>query len=225
MGQINVTALSLGWLSQTHWVARALVVFSLTSALMAVYYATTQQRTIGRLLDAKAIRKWIRGRHDRMNWYGNVHSCEPEDFIPPQSYPLDVKNTLLRSSFVPAITAVITMAAPQALLSISVFALLTALGVYLGFTWTRHLDPLAGYNDSRNVFIVYLVGLSVCFIVYSISSLVQDQDERSEYEIAAHNCENWMATNPETLATWGYETHLEPYYNSIRLERLGNTSD
>ena len=28
---------------------------------MAVYYATTQQRNMGRLLDAKDIRLWIRG--------------------------------------------------------------------------------------------------------------------------------------------------------------------
>jgi hypothetical protein len=51
----------LNALSQTHWVARACFVLSLTFALMAVYYATTQQRTLGRLLKAKDVRLWIRG--------------------------------------------------------------------------------------------------------------------------------------------------------------------
>lgn len=47
MAQIAINTLSLSGLSQTHWVAKGLLVFSLTSALMAVYYATTQHRALG----------------------------------------------------------------------------------------------------------------------------------------------------------------------------------
>ncbi len=53
--------LSLNSLNQTHWVARARFVLSVTFALMAVYYATTQPRTLGQLLNAKDVRLWIRG--------------------------------------------------------------------------------------------------------------------------------------------------------------------
>lgn len=64
MAQIAVTALSLSDLSRSHWVARGFLVFSLTAALMAVYYATTQQRTMGRLLTVRQVRQWIRGGID-----------------------------------------------------------------------------------------------------------------------------------------------------------------
>lgn len=55
VAQIAITGLSLNFLSQTHWVARTCFVLSLTFALMAVYYSTTQQRTLGRLLKAKGV--------------------------------------------------------------------------------------------------------------------------------------------------------------------------
>jgi len=177
---------------------------------MAVYYACTQQRTIGRLLDARNIRKWIRGgrNQNRPVKYMPFCQCEPEDFNPPRGYRADVKEALIRSSFIPSISAVVTMAAPQALLSTSLFALLIALGVYLGFTWSRNLDPLAGIHDSRNVFIVYIAGLGVCLMVYSISSLVQDQDERSVRSVAKLNCEEWLKSNQATVATWGYQVQI-----------------
>ena len=45
--------------------------------------------------------------------------------------------------------------------------LLLALAVYQGFIWTKSLDTVAGNNDSRNVFIAYIVGTGYCleFIV------------------------------------------------------------
>jgi hypothetical protein len=62
VAQIAITTLSSSGLSQTHWLAKGLLVFSLTSALMTVYYATTQYRALGRLLRPKHVREWIRGR-------------------------------------------------------------------------------------------------------------------------------------------------------------------
>jgi hypothetical protein len=50
VAQIVFTGFSLNNLSQTHWIARALFVFGVISSLMAVYYATTQQRIMGLLL-------------------------------------------------------------------------------------------------------------------------------------------------------------------------------
>ncbi|ELR07678.1 hypothetical protein VC83_03727 [Pseudogymnoascus destructans] len=61
VAQIAITGLSLDSLSQTHWVARGAFVLILTSSLMAVYYATTQQRMLGRLLQAEQVGLWIRG--------------------------------------------------------------------------------------------------------------------------------------------------------------------
>jgi len=58
------------------------------------------------------------------------------------------------------------------LLSASLGCILIAFGVYFGFTWTRKLDEDASRDDSRNVFIVYVMGLAVSWLVYSISGLI-----------------------------------------------------
>ncbi|CZS93649.1 uncharacterized protein RAG0_03831 [Rhynchosporium agropyri] len=55
VAQIAITCLSLDNLSHTHWIVKAFFVFSITSSLIAVYYASTQQRVMGRLLQAKQV--------------------------------------------------------------------------------------------------------------------------------------------------------------------------
>lgn len=95
------------------------------------------------------------------------------------------------------------MTAPQAVLSAAVFALLIALGIYLGFTWTRSLDTNASIYDSRNVFITYIVGLGVCLGVYSISALIQNEDNDIEYMIVRRNSCNWLSAHPDHAGRWG----------------------
>ena len=69
------------------------------------------------------------------------------------------------------------------LLSASLNAFLVGLGVYFGYVWTRNLDESAGSSASRAVFIVYVVGLALCYGVYALSSLVAaDQSQISEWD-------------------------------------------
>ena len=246
MAQIAVTALSLGNLSRSHRVARGFLVFSLTSALMAVYYTTTQQRTMGRLLTAKQVRMWIRGgtvsenlrivpgldailsllgatTGIRMleNWLGQFRSgvlstvlfesgstfrCQDSEELYVRTIPIQdpktLEYTIIRRCFTPSVASVITLSAPQMVLTASLVAFVIALGIYLGFTWTRELDAEAGIYDSRNVFIMYTVGLGVCISVYSISSLIQDQDVRSEHNILKDYLHDYIQKHPQILPTY-----------------------
>lgn len=72
VAQISVSALGLANLSQTHWVARGLLMLSLTSALLAVYYSTTQYRSLGQLLQPEQIRLWIRGGRRNQDLSGRI---------------------------------------------------------------------------------------------------------------------------------------------------------
>jgi hypothetical protein len=144
LAQIAITALSLEDLSQIHWTARAFFIFSLVSSIIAVYYATRQYHILGRCLRAEQVKAWIMNKD------------------PSTGANLDT----------PSVASVITVSAPNMLLSSSLNSFLVGLGVYLGFTWTRNLDETAGVNSSRAVFITYIVGLSVCYGVYALSSAV-----------------------------------------------------
>jgi len=120
------------------------------SSIIAVYYASKQYRILGRCLQADQIKAWIKNETDRRK-----HSLRNVD-----------------DEFLPSAASVLTISAPNMLLSASLNAFLIGLGVYLGFVWTRNLDALAGPHDSRDVFITYVISLAVCYGVYSLSGVV-----------------------------------------------------
>jgi hypothetical protein len=130
---------------------------------MAVYYSTSQYRILGRCLRAEQVKGWIRStgalHHRNINLQHGNHPG------------------------MPSAAAVLNMSAPSILLSSSLNAFLIGLGVYLGFVWTRNLDEFAGVRGSRAVFVTYIVGLIVCYCVYTLSrAVVADQSYISERE-------------------------------------------
>ncbi|KAL6409946.1 hypothetical protein AUP68_06352 [Ilyonectria robusta] len=149
LAQIAITALSLSELSQAHWVARALFTFSLVSSIIAVYYATEQYRTMVRFLGVNQIKAWITGKSKHTNW--NV-----------ENYPSSA--------------SVLSVSGPGILLSASVYSFLAGFGVYLGYVWRRDLDPVATSDDSKAVFITYIVSVAVCFFAYAISNALVAAD-------------------------------------------------
>lgn len=278
---------------------------SLTSSLMAVYYATTQQRMLGRLLQAEQVRLWIRGgrcgedtarlvpsldeivqrlinrsggqslvdeqsraeprapfvtrlvrtavarpndqrdptseeSHYNNNLLGltghvdgtvtgivqtSLHIAgfvlyligvtpfeflpsDPGDFNPNQRDRRNLKRAIINQCFTPSASSVITVSAPQMLLSTSLCSLLIGFGVYLGFLWTRSLDQTGGVNDSRNVFITYITGLIVSGLVYSISQLFQDDDKRDERAIMEDYLKEYVEKNPGVVRNWGVEAEI-----------------
>jgi hypothetical protein len=74
--------------------------------------------------------------------------------------------------FMPSPAAVLTVSAPNMLLSASLNSFLLGLGTYLAYVWTRHLDTTAGINDSRAIFITYVASLTACYGIYELSGLV-----------------------------------------------------
>lgn len=126
--------------------------------------------------------------------------CEPGDL---DLASLDRQNqvsfdySLMRQCFTPGVIPVIAMSAPIVLLAASVLSEIIAFGIYFGFTWTRDLDANAGLHDSRNVFIMYIVGLGLCTLVYFGSQLIQDEEQGSEYEIVEKYACQYRENNPE----------------------------
>ncbi|KAB2105012.1 hypothetical protein AG0111_0g7137 [Alternaria gaisen] len=161
VAQIAITALSLTDLSNTHWVARASFTFSLVSAIMAAYYATRLYRKLGRCLRANEIKAWIHPTKTTLRY--------PESSV---------------QQWLPSVASVLTVSAPNMLLSASLNTFLVGLGVYFGNVWTRNLDESAGSSASRAVFIVYIVGLALCYGIYALSSLIaSDQSYVSNWDM------------------------------------------
>ena len=138
--------------------------FSLVSSLLAVYYANTQVWRVGYLLLGNGVRAWIRG-----------HSKGPHDYIKENNDQGPSLTKLVVRSLVPAPSSVLTVSAPGLLLSASLYFLLIGFGVYLGFMWTRALDDLAGPDDNRDVFIIYLVSLIFCYGLNSVLDVAHNK--------------------------------------------------
>lgn len=110
------------------------------------------------------MRAWIRG-----------HSKGPHYYIRENEHHGPNLAKLLVRSLAPAPSSVLTVSAPGLLLSASLCFLLVGFGVYLGFMWTRALDDLAGSNDNREVFIIYVVSLIFCYGLCSMSDAAHDR--------------------------------------------------
>lgn len=110
------------------------------------------------------LRAWIRG-----------HSKSFDDYIREDGVQGSKLAQLLVRSLIPAPSSVLIASAPGVLLSASLYFLIIGFGIYLGFMWTRTLDDLAGPDDYRDVFIVYLVSLSFCYGLYSMSDAAHNR--------------------------------------------------
>ena len=96
-------------------------------------------RVLGKLLDAKEMRRWLTNK-SRTN---------------------DQWKT-------PCLLAVLLISCSKRLLDYSIMAYVTGLGVYLGSLWKTQLDKSTeGNNDSRNIFITYMVSV-VLGLVYHL---------------------------------------------------------
>ncbi|KAI1751562.1 hypothetical protein F4782DRAFT_531337 [Xylaria castorea] len=147
IAQVAITVLSLDGLSQVHWNARGSFILSLVSAIMDVYAASTEYRLLCRCVSAEDIKGWIKG--------------------PSNNNPKG--NTGMPA--LPSVASVVTVSAPFALLVVALNSFLVGFGIWLGFVWTKNLDPDSTRGDNRAVFITYAVGLGTCYLVYTASNL------------------------------------------------------
>lgn len=132
----------------------------------------------------------------------NQQPVDPEDYRPTLRDRKGIITEVTEKCFTPGVTSVITISAPQILLSWSLLSLLLGIGLYFGFIWTRNLDTNAGPGDSRNIMIVYLVSVVVCFIVYSASRLIQDDDTTPERTILFEYVAEYVVTHSNVASQW-----------------------
>jgi hypothetical protein len=119
---------------------------------MAVYYASDQYRILGRYLRGDEVKAWI--RNDKRAGKGPHGHRRPSD------------------RDLPSPASVLTISAPNILLSASLNSFLLGLGIYLAYVWIRNLDAAASKNGSRAVFIIYVVSLTSCYGIYKLSRVV-----------------------------------------------------
>ncbi|CCD43743.1 hypothetical protein BofuT4_P009910.1 [Botrytis cinerea T4] len=171
------------------------------------------QRILGRLIKAKDVRHWIRGRKQAVNRIFSMEvgfkldPCEPDDYSPEDLNIRDFKRDFERQCFLPSPLSVITLSAPQMLLSGSLSLLLIGLGIYLGKFWIRELDPTEPAADSRNVFILYFIGLYFSGGMYVVLGWFHGSDKRSESEVIDGYVNRYLSSHADVLSRWNVDRH------------------
>ncbi|KAF5877697.1 uncharacterized protein Bfra_002065 [Botrytis fragariae] len=213
VAQIAITGLSLDSLNKTHWTAKSCFVLSLTFALVSAYYSVTQQRILGRLIKAKDVRDWIRGRKQTVNSILSVSigfkfdPCDPDDYSLADLDIGDFKMDFERRCFLPSPISVVSLSASQILLTSSPTLLLIGLGIYLGQFWVRELDPDKPATDSRNVFILFFIGLYFSGGMYAILGEFDGKDTRLESKIIDEYMSIYLSSHPDVLARWNVDRY------------------
>ncbi|KFY69711.1 hypothetical protein V498_10440, partial [Pseudogymnoascus sp. VKM F-4517 (FW-2822)] len=164
--QVAITALSLPYLSQSHWVARAFFVISLISGTLSVFFAVLLQRIIGSLYEVRTLRAWL----SSVDIYPDMKDLKALENIlqlPSTQSRLDTSEEdveaarNLQENFAAidlkqrrvgavSLFSTVILETPRSMINISLGSFLTGLAVYFGFLWTRNLDTNAGPGDSRN---------------------------------------------------------------------------
>ncbi|EAW25194.1 uncharacterized protein NFIA_106830 [Aspergillus fischeri NRRL 181] len=187
IAQIAMTSLTLPFLSQTHWVSRAFFITSVVSGCLAVYFAVMTQKTVAMLYTARETRAWLAGPlpdeilravHQSESMLDRNPSTELEQVFTEPEQVENVRRMLTTRN--PSVYAVLVMGIPAFMLNLSLGTLLVGLGVYLGFIWTRHLDTQSGPNDSRNVFVFYIVGIFTMIATYFIPNALKDRETEQQ---------------------------------------------
>ncbi|OCL07308.1 hypothetical protein AOQ84DRAFT_377815 [Glonium stellatum] len=180
IAQVAITALSLPFLSETHWAARAFWMASLISGALSVYFACLLQRTVGVLYRAEDIRNWLTRPDEQtlkmLALVDAVKQVDPQEPDPHQQQKdleptglgtPDMTQARQRIPRSASLFSALVMIAPSSMINIALGAFLLGLGIYLGFLWTRHLDTQGGKNDSRDVFIIFIISTVIIIALYA----------------------------------------------------------
>lgn len=145
---MSITGLALPNLSKAHWTASACLYFSFVAGCFSVFSACHLQRTISKLYHLDLIRDWL--------------SKPP----PSSSSQTEEQNYRMRAS----LPALLLVGSPFEMMAMSLGTLLAGLGIYQGSIWKSNFNPDSGAAGSRNVFIVFLVALVICWSSYFFAS-------------------------------------------------------
>lgn len=163
---------------------------SLISGCFSVYFSCRAQKSVGALYDPSALKNWLTRRNSvPLSVWGirkRLKQLEKLEKISSKSgtgFSLgdEVEKGLLedfshlqewqRSS---SLWSAFILQAPFSYMQLSLGSFVLGLGIYLGFVWTRDLDQSAGPNDSRNIFIVFIVVVVFCIYFYVTPALYKE---------------------------------------------------
>ncbi|KAI9722027.1 MAG: hypothetical protein M1812_001987 [Candelaria pacifica] len=160
IAQVAITALSLPFLSNTYWTARACFLIAVTSGCLSVYYSCVLQRIVGNFYNAEQIKEWLMVPGPATGTEEGTHGVQDG-----------------------SLAAIFTLSAPFALVKVSIIAFLVGLAIYQGLVFTKNLDNNTVSGDSRDSFIALMLGTGLCSVSFLTTLSAKDNEStiRSQF--------------------------------------------
>jgi hypothetical protein len=114
MSQVAITALTLPFLGDTHYIARGLFTVSVALSILAIFFTCLQQRTLGFIQRPSELKAWL-------------------------SNGILYKNASGKRVFQSSMVTHQLLQAPFEVLGIAITLFMVALGMYFGSAYTRNL--------------------------------------------------------------------------------------
>ncbi|KAL8847775.1 MAG: hypothetical protein Q9221_007195, partial [Calogaya cf. arnoldii] len=190
IAQVAITALSLPFLSNTHWTSRACFLIAVTSGCLSVFYACVLQRIVGKLYNAEQVKGWL---------------ILPGPETGTEEGSRGVENTSL--------AAILILSAPSNMVKVAIFAFLVGLAIYQDFIFTKNLDENTAPGDSRNSFIALMVGTGLCILGLSTTFSAKDIEStmRSQFSrLNERSPRNVTGATSESLEPTGMSWRDKP---------------
>lgn len=137
---IAVTSLLLPSVSKVHWLCSGLWITSMLTAFLSVGFSCKHQRFLGNLL--------LSDDEDLWEFKKFLHEGNKD------------------TAATPRLGVVLLFSGTKMFFDTSLILYAAGLAVYLGCVWKQDLNTDAGENYSRNIFILFLIVVSLCCFVY-----------------------------------------------------------
>lgn len=158
---IGITSQLFEHASQVHWLCRAFWNFSVFSAFLSAAFACKHTRFINNILLEDNYNTW-----HLKKWFHKGEDTSPAH---------------------PPLSVVLLLSGTEMFFDTSVISYAIGLGIYLGCVYQRNLhvsqDKDTSQEDSRNIFILYLLSGFTCFSIYFLIRLSPHPRELAEWKI------------------------------------------
>jgi hypothetical protein len=125
-----------------HWLCHAFWTFSVLSAFLSAAFAGKHTRYLNNVLLEDDRDPWLLKR-----WFQNGTQYDKAQ---------------------PLLSIVLLLSGTKMFFDSAVISYIIGLGIYLGFVWQQSLDEDTSQDDSRNIFIVFLISAFFGFCIYTL---------------------------------------------------------
>ncbi|KAM0697933.1 hypothetical protein Q7P36_002787 [Cladosporium allicinum] len=177
--QIALTALSLPYLDDTHWTARASFVVGLVAGSLSVFCSCVLQSKMSAPHTAHTVRRWLTRTREKLRIMGlaalrdDMRNPNIEKLTAMKWEIYRFNKSFNEKAYRPSLSAALIITAPLQLLNFALGSLLTGFGIYFGFVYSAKLPTIGDHHSALAVLVVYIASAASGLLLFYLPILIK----------------------------------------------------